>query len=189
MIYALGCILVFAAFLFVDLITKAFAHAANVQQTDYFLGLFKLNYRKNPGMMLSIFDKNYTAMVIVTILTVLMIIGIAALFFTIFKRNKPAQMTLAIIEAGAIGNLVDRLYFWGLTGHGYVRDFLTVRKILFFPEYTCNIADIYILFGAIALIFIILFIGKHAVFPLTKKWREEAKLEEEKKEKSRKKSK
>lgn len=180
MIYILGCILIFAALLFIDLITKAFAHAANVQQSDYFIGLFKLNYQKNSGMMLSIFDKNYTAMLIVTILTVFMIVGIAVLFFTVFKHNKPAQMTLAIIEAGAIGNLADRLCL------GFVRDFLSVNKILFFPSYTCNIADIYILFGAIALIFIILFIGKHSVFPLTKKWREEAKAEEEKKERSRK---
>lgn len=186
MIYALGCVLVFAALLFLDLITKAFAHAADIQQTDCFLGLFKLDYTENPGMMLGIFDKNHTAMIVVTILTVVMIIGIAVLFFTVFKRNRPAQMVLAIIEAGAIGNLVDRLYFWIDTGRGYVRDFLFVNKILFFPSYTCNIADIYILFGAIALIFIILFIGKHAVFPLTKKWREEAKAEDEKKERSRK---
>ena len=183
MIYALGCILIFAVLLFVDLITKAFAHAANVQQSDYFIGLFKLNYQKNSGMMLSIFDKNHTAMIVVTILTVIMIIGIAVLFFTVFKHNKPAQMTLAIIEAGAIGNLADRLCL------GFVRDFLNVNKILFFPNYTCNIADIYILFGAIALIFIIMFIGKHAVFPLTKKWREEAKIEEAKKEKARKRNK
>lgn len=183
MIFMLICALVFAVFLFIDLITKACAAATNIQQTDFSMGLFKLEYHENPGMMLSMFAKNDTAMIIITALTVVMIIGIFVLFFTVFKKNKPAQMALAIIEAGAIGNLVDRLYFQFHSGRGYVRDFLTVKKILFFPEYTCNIADIFILFGAIALIVIILFIGKQAVFPLTKKWRDEAKAEDEKKHK------
>lgn len=183
MIYMLICALVFAVFLFADLITKACAAATDIQQSDFFMGLFKLEYRENPGMMLSMFEKNETAMIIITALTAVMIIGIFVLFFTLFKRNRPAQMALAIIQAGAIGNFIDRVYFYVHSGRGYVRDFLTVKKILFFPEYTCNIADIYILFGAIALVFIILFIGKHAVFPITKKWRAEAKAEDEKKHK------
>lgn len=189
MMFILICGLVFAVFLSVDLVTKACAAATNIQQTDFTLGLFRLEYRENPGMMLSMFEKNETAMIIVTALTAVMIAGIFVLFFTVFKRNKPAQMALAIIQAGAIGNFIDRVYFHIHSGRGYVRDFLTVKKFLFFPEYTCNIADIFILFGAIALVFIILFIGRHAVFPITKKWRAEAKAEDEKKHKEQNKKK
>lgn len=172
---ALLCGLLFAVLLFVDLLTKMFAHAANVNQSEYFLGYVKLKYVKNEGMMFSILDKNATGMAVVTALTVVMIVGIAVLFFTLFRRNKPVRAALAVIEAGAVGNLVDRLCL------GYVRDFINV-KALIFPEYTANIADICIMAGAIALVFMILFIGPHAAFPITKKWREEAKVLEAEKE-------
>ncbi|MDE6411165.1 MAG: signal peptidase II [Clostridia bacterium] len=169
--------IVFLILLFVDQITKAAAEAIDVKQNEYFLGIIRLWATVNEGMAFSFFSQNYTAMVIITILTVFMIIGIAVLFFTIFKKNPPAQVCLAIIEAGAIGNLIDRLYF------GHVRDFLDVSPLHFG---ICNPADFYITFGAIALVFIILFIGPSSMFPLKKSWREEAKrLEAEKEEKKK----
>ncbi len=171
--------LVFLLLLFVDQITKAWAEAEQVRDPEYFLGIIKLTYTTNPGMAFSWFSQNYAAMVFITILTIFMIIGIAVVFFTLFKKNPPAQMCLAIIEAGAIGNLIDRLYF------GHVRDFLDISPLHFG---ICNPADFYITLGAAALVFIILFIGPSALFPMTKKWREEAKAleavrEEKKKEK------
>lgn len=169
---ALICVFICFVLLAADLITKAFAHAANVFQADYFLDLVRLKYLSNSGMAFSIFSKNSDAMIAVTVLTVVMIIGIAVLFFTAFKHNTPARVALAVIEAGAVGNLVDRLCL------GYVRDFIDVRTFLFIPGYTCNIADIYIVIGAIALVIILLFIGKSAAFPITKKWREEAKAQD-----------
>lgn len=169
--------IVFLLLLFVDQITKAAAEAADVKQSEYFLGIIRLWATVNEGMAFSFFSQNYTAMVIITILTVFMIIGIAVLFFTLFKKNPPAQVCLAIIEAGAIGNLIDRLYF------GHVRDFLDVSPLRFG---ICNPADFYITFGAIALVFVILFIGSSSMFPLKKSWREEAKrLEAEKEEKKK----
>ena len=169
--------IVFLVLLFVDQITKAAAEASQINQSDYFLGIIKLTYAENPGMAFSLFAQNYTAMVIITILTVFMIIGIAVLFFTFFKKNPPAQMCLAIIEAGAIGNLIDRLYF------GHVRDFLDISPLHFG---VCNPADFYITVGAVALVFIILFIGSSSMFPLKKSWREEAKLLEAEKEEKKK---
>lgn len=176
--------------LFVDQITKAWAAAAakdiagsqaladnGVVLSDFFLGIIRIYYDTNPGMAYSLFSDNRTAMVIITILTVFMIIGIALLFFTLFKKNPPAQMCLAVIESGAIGNLIDRLYF------GHVRDFLDLNPLHFG---VCNPADFCITLGAVALVFIIFFIGPSSMFPLTKKWRKEAKrLEEEKKKKTK----
>lgn len=156
--------------LFVDLLTKAIAFAVNVHQPDMFLGVVKLDCVMNSGIAWGRFGNNPTAMLVITILTGFMAVGIIALFFTYFKHNTPARIALAAIEAGAIGNFIDRVYF------GEVRDFLEVDLIL--PHYTCNFADICIVLGAVALIFIILFIGKESAFPLTKKWREEAKIEE-----------
>lgn len=171
--------IVFLILLFIDQITKAWAEAADIHQAEYFLGIVKLNYAENPGMAFSFFAQNYTAMVIITILTVFMIIGIAVLFFTLFKNNAPAQMCLAIIEAGAIGNLIDRFYF------GHVRDFLDISPLHFG---ICNPADFFITLGAVALVFIILFIGSSSLFPLRKSWREEAKRLEAEKEQKKKKS-
>lgn len=164
--------------LFLDQITKALAEATKVNQNSYFLGIVKLTYTSNPGIAFGMLSDNPAAMAVVTALTVVLIVGIAALFFTVFKKNTPVRVIFAIIEAGAIGNLIDRLCFQP----SYVRDFVDVQPLHFG---ICNLADFYITFGAVALVFIILFIGKNAVFPLTKKWREEAKRDDE--EKARKK--
>ncbi len=176
-VFAALCGIVFLVLLFVDQFTKALAEAADVHQSEFFLGIIKLNYAENEGMAFSWFSQNYTAMVIITILTIFMIIGIAVLFFTLFRNNAPAQMCLAIIEAGAIGNLIDRLYF------SHVRDFLDLSPLHFG---ICNPADFYITLGAVALVFVILFITPYSLFPLKKKWREEAKLIEEERERKKK---
>lgn len=168
---AVVCAIVMLVLLFADQITKAWAEAVQIHQSGYFLGLVRLHFTQNTGVAFSMFDDNPAAMVIVTVLTVVMIVGIAVLFFTVFKRNKPAQAALAVIEAGAIGNLIDRLCLVNGAGQPYVRDFIDVSPLRFG---VCNLADFYITFAAVALIFIILFIGPDAVFPLTRKWREQA---------------
>lgn len=167
--------------LFVDQVTKAAAEAALVNQSEWFLGLARLSYVQNTGIAFGIGGESRVAMAIFTPLTVLMIIGIAVLCFTVFKDNLPACATLAVIESGAVGNLIDRLFLTNAGGVHYVRDFIEVVKMLFIPPYTCNVADICIVLGAFVLIFIILFIGPQSAFPLRKSWREEAaRLEAEK---------
>lgn len=169
--------LVFLLLLFVDQFTKAWAAAAEVHESEYFLGIIKLNFTTNAGMAFSWFSSNDTAMVIITVLTVFMILGIAFLFFTVFKQNPPVQICLAIIESGAVGNLIDRLYF------NCVRDFLDITPLHFG---VCNPADFCITLGAVALVFMILFIGPSALFPLTEKWRKEAKMLEAERERKKK---
>ncbi|MDE5897228.1 MAG: signal peptidase II [Clostridia bacterium] len=183
MIIALTGILVTGILLFIDLFTKALAQAylEGAKVGDMFLGIVRLEFQRNDGIAWSMFDKNPVAMTIVTILTIVMIIAIAVAYFTLARKNAPARIALAVIEAGAIGNLVDRLCL------NYVRDFIHIDLIL--PAYTCNVADMYIVLGAIVLVFIILFIGKDAAFPITKKWREEAKAEEAAAEKKKRKRK
>ncbi len=61
-------------------------------------------------------------------------------------NSKLAQYLLALIFAGGISNLIDRLY------HGYVIDFISIWK---WP--TFNFADIYITLGILLLI---MFYGK-----------------------------
>ena len=176
MIAALTGTLIVCVLLFIDLLTKALAHVYLSGATPVrFLGIIGLDFHMNSGIGFGIADKNPVAMAIITPLTVVMIVAIAVAYFTLAKKNMPARVTLAVIEAGAIGNLIDRLYFGAV------------------PEYICNIADMFIVLGAIALVFIILFIGKDAAFPITKKWRAEAKaaeaeeLEEKRKRRERRK--
>ena len=157
--------------LFIDLISKVWAQAAaqghtDVALTGYLLNLVRLYYTHNPGIAYGLFGGNDVAMVIVTALTVVMILAIAAVYFTVFRYNAPVRIVLAVIEAGAIGNLLDRLIL------GYVRDFIDLSKVGFG---IANLADFYIVLGAVALVFMLLFIGEDALQPLKKEWREKAK--------------
>ncbi|MGN1077806.1 MAG: signal peptidase II [Candidatus Gallimonas sp.] len=165
----------------IDLITKAWAESSWVS-TNYLLGIVALRFTRNQGIAFGIYSDNPTVMVIITVLTGFMIVGIGVLFFTLFKKNTPAQISLAVIEAGAIGNLVDRLCMVDEFGQHYVRDFIDITPI---HLGVCNIADFCIVLGAVVLVFIILFIGEHAVFPLKKEWREKAKREDEEKERKK----
>ncbi len=175
--------IIMLALLVVDLVSKAWAEA-NWVRSNLFLGLVGLNFTRNAGIAFGILSDNPVAMYGVTAVTLLMIAGIGVLFFTLFKKNVPAQICLAVIEAGAIGNLIDRLCLVNDFGTHYVRDFIDLTRIGFG---ICNIADFCITLGAVALVFIIFFIGRSAVFPLTQKWRKEAKKDD--KAKSHKKAK
>lgn len=162
MIFALICGIVTLSLLFFDLITKAWAYAVLVE-TDYLFGIVRLSYLPggNTGIAFGWFGESEWAMVVFIILTLFMMGGIAALFFTVFQKNRPARVCLSVIEAGAIGNFVDRVFL------GTVRDFIDVQRLGFG---ICNPADFFITFGAVALLIVILFVGKEAVIPLGK-WR------------------
>lgn len=170
--------LVMLVLLFVDLFTKLCAQSVSGGKEgvtfEYFLGLVRFSYFHNTGIAYGLFNNNETAMIIVTVLTIVMILAIAVVFFTVFKRNTPVRIVLAVIEAGAIGNLVDRLIL------GYVRDFIDISK---FGFGIANVADFYVVLGAVALVFILIFIGEDALFPLKKSWREAAKQKSEEKSK------
>ena len=140
--------------------------------------------KQNTGIAFSIFGDNPAGMAVVTALTAVMIIVIGVVFFKVFKRNTPVRIALAVIEAGAIGNFIDRLCLVNESGMRYVRDFLDMSNFRPFAWLgsnfnfgVCNLADFYITFGAVALVLILLFIGKDAVIPLKKSWREQARKE------------
>ena len=165
----LGCAVIVCVLLFVDLITKAAAEASTIRQSSYFLGIIRLWYTSNPGIAFRIFGDNPVAMEVMSYVTIVLALLIAVMFFTIFRKNLPVRVCLAVVEAGALGNIIDRFCL------GYVRDFVDVQPVGFG---ICNIADFFITGGVVAVIVCILFIGKDAVFPLTKKWREEAKRDD-----------
>ena len=172
------------ALLLVDLVTKFIAQwklkPIYPDGVRFLPGFIELRYLENPAIAFGIGGGNAVFMTFITILTFVLIPGIAALAFTVFRASRSARVALSFVEAGAIGNLVDRLAL------GYVRDFLDMSAFRPFAWLgsgfnfgVCNIADYFITLGAVALLFIILFIGPQAVFPLKKSWREEAKRSEE----------
>lgn len=182
---ALGCGLLFCGLLAVDLGSKALAEwyheAHGLAQSEYFLGFIRLTYAQNYdvayGIIGQIFEdpaQQEIAMQFVLYGTVVLVLLIAAMFFTIFRKNLPVRICLAVVEAGALGNIIDRFSL------GFVRDFVDIGPLGFG---VCNLADFFITGGIVAVLVCILFIGKDAVFPLTKKWRAEAKREDEERDK------
>lgn len=169
LISGLSGALLMCVLLAADLVTKAWAAAVNIQQSDYFLGIVRLSYATNPGIAFGIASDNPVAMGVITGVVIVLVVALAVAYFTLFRHNPGVRVCLAVVEAGAVGNLIDRLSL------GWVRDFIDVRPLHFG---ICNLADFFITFGIVVLVFMIMFIGKNAVFPLTKKWREEAKAEE-----------
>lgn len=196
---AVGIALLVLVLLFVDQLTKllAYYYLINEPRTVTLIpGFLGLMYAENDAIAFNIGSGNRPFMIFVMILTAALIVGIVVLMFTVFKKNRGARIALCFIEAGAIGNFLDRLTVVGVKGDPIVRDF--INMIDFKPlrwlgsEFNfgvCNVADFFIVFGAIALLVIILFIGPYAIFPATKKWRAESKaIEEEKERVKRKKS-
>ena len=78
---------------------------------------------------------------------------------------------MAMIIAGAVANLVDRVAF------GYVRDFVWVNML--FSTACCNFADFFIVFGVIFAVIDFLFLNEWAIIPLTKRAKAAHELEKQ----------
>ncbi len=118
-------------------------------------GVFNLTYVKNTGAAFGLFagDINPFRTVFFAAIT----IGAVGVIFLIFRRVKEnavlAPLSLAMIMAGAIGNLVDRIRW------GYVIDFLDFH----WHEYhwpAFNVADSAITVGVILLLIENLFLQR-----------------------------
>lgn len=81
------------------------------------------------------------------LIVLMLILGLFALGYLLFNKNKTKRVLffLIFITAGAFSNIVDRIIY------GYVIDYFNFFKLNYF-----NLADIYILTGAILYIFYIL---------------------------------
>jgi len=132
-------IIVFSVLL-LDQSTKALA-SKNIllgQTIPVINNIFHLTLVHNKGAAFGIF-KSQTALFIITSLTAIIIISYK-LKARVAGRLDIFVVSLGLILAGALGNLIDRLFF------GYVVDFLDFR---IWPVF--NIADSAITVGAILL--------------------------------------
>lgn len=110
-------------------------------------GFFNLVNRKNPGAAWSFLADQDWGIYVLT--AVSGIVTLMMLFIIIRSQNKRLQACLAIISAGSLGNLVDRIRYRAVTDY---LDFHFGNYV--FP--TFNLADMLIVCGTILLALLIL---------------------------------
>lgn len=133
----------------VDQFTKMLA-ISNLKNQDAIVlidGVLELSYLQNYGMAFGMLEGKITFLVLFCLLFLIL----AMYFFVKIPKTlfyTPILLTEMILVAGAIGNLIDRIF------RGYVVDFIYF-KIINFPLF--NIADICVVGSCILLIFLVLF--------------------------------
>jgi len=125
-----------------DIISKLFAIAHSGVTACIAAKQICFRYTENTGIAFSI----PIPMLAITIINTLLLFGILKLAVDEFKLNKITLLSISLILAGGVGNLIDRFL------RSYVVDFISISK---FPIF--NIADIYI---SVAVLIIIVFYGK-----------------------------
>lgn len=147
----------------VDQWTKGLAFHSLKGKTDLTLipGWFSLHYLENRGAAFGIFQNQQSFFYVLTIAVLLVLLLI---YWNIpeHKRYLPFRITMIVLMAGAVGNLIDRMV------HQYVIDFFYL-EIIDFPVF--NVADIYVTFSVIFLIILILFYYKEEELQFFKKKR------------------
>ena len=116
--------------------------------------VFSFTYLENTGSIWGILQGKTLFLVILSLVLLGLLIGF------LYKLPStshflPLRLCLLFITAGAIGNLIDRIWF------GFVTDFLYF-ELIHFPIF--NIADIYITVSEFVLIGLILFYYKDEDF-------------------------
>lgn len=103
-----------------------------------------LTYVENTGAAFSILEGKQIFLIVITSVV---IVAMIVMLLTKRVKSKPVMWSIALIIAGGIGNLIDRIF------NGYVVDFVDVRIIKFA---VFNFADICAVVGAVLLILFII---------------------------------
>lgn len=160
MIY-LTCLIIASSIILFDLISK---YLVVLYSVDFvvipYLLKFELTY--NTGAAFSFLGEKDWARTFFIILTSIVCLLIVAVFVFLFVKKKKISKWLAVassmIFAGAVGNLIDRVFL------GVVRDFIFVfYKTRIFPA-IFNVADIFLVIGVIMIFIYLLFLDKDAIF-------------------------
>lgn len=152
---------VFVVLLASDLIFKAAEEAYDWQFT-VIPGLIWVEHgHRNPGAAFSFLANAEWGQAFLVAFSFVMFAALVVVFLLLPERMVLLKLAIAMIAAGALGNLVDRIAF------SEVRDFVWVN--MFFSTACCNFADFWIVFGVIVGIIDMLFFNEYSVFPLTSK--------------------
>ena len=104
-------------------------------------GVFELHYSENPGAAFGILQDHRWVFITVTIVVMIVMLGV--LMSGKFSQYPLMNISGALIVAGGVGNLIDRI------ANGYVVDFLYF-KLINFPIF--NFADCCVVIGAVLLL-------------------------------------
>lgn len=148
----IGCVLL----ILLDQVTKLLALQNLKGQNPVTLipDVFQLLYVENRGAAFGILQNRQWVFLIITVIV------LAALVWALPKIPQerhflPFTLCLCFIGAGAVGNMIDRIF------RGYVVDFFYF-KLIDFPVF--NVADIYVTTAAVILIVLIVFLYKEEDF-------------------------
>ncbi len=125
--------------------------------------LFDITFVENPGIAFGL-DFGSGFKLLISIFSVLASIGLFIYLYASRKKIFSLKLSLALILGGAIGNLLDRIFYGVLFGYaplfqGRVVDFFNLRFFnLFifdklFGSYVFNVADMSVTAGVILLLF------------------------------------
>jgi len=138
-------IVIVAFVVFLDQLTKYLAvkYLMLIGSYPVIKNFFHLTYVENKGAAFGMLQNKTLFFIVITV-----IVG-AVLIYSMIKLpgNSVYNYTLAMILGGAIGNLIDRVRL------GYVVDFIDFK---FFPA-VFNVADSFIVIGAIILGYLMIF--------------------------------
>ncbi len=149
-------VVIVAVLLAADLISKYFAAAylpKHGGSYEVIKDVLTFRYSENSGAAFGIFEDFRVFLSVFVGVVLLAILGF--MVYHIYKGKYKEKggiflhVTLSMILAGGIGNLVDRIAF------GYVRDFIeyTVVYTLFKRDFAiCNLADVYLTVGVIMVV-------------------------------------
>lgn len=108
-------------------------------------GFLEFRYAENTGVAFSMFSGGRWVFII---LTFAVAIGMLVYMFTKAQNNLWLYWSLGVIVAGAIGNLIDRIFL------GYVIDFINPTFVRFA---VFNIADCAVTLGTVSLVAYLIF--------------------------------
>jgi signal peptidase II len=115
-------------------------------------GFFNLTHIRNRGAIFGFFSQ-YGSQLLYLFLTLASFLALGLVVYYFFKTPAPERLmkiSLSLILAGALGNLIDRVF------RGYVIDFLDFYfKKWHWPAF--NVADSCVTVGAVLLIYVFLF--------------------------------
>ncbi|MCY4304623.1 MAG: signal peptidase II [Aestuariivita sp.] len=146
-------VIIFAAFIafLVDQFSKytvVYLFELNrVREIAVFNPFLNFRYGENRGINFGIFGNAPDAIRWVLVAFALLII--IAVLYWVYQYRHHLVMTISagVLIGGAVGNLLDRVI------HGFVIDFLNMSCCGINNPYVFNIADIFVVFGAIGLIY------------------------------------
>lgn len=132
-----------------DQITKYIAKSQLYpdKSADFIKGVVEFRYAENTGVAFSMFNGGGSRWIFIA-LTFIAALGIIAYMYKKAQNNLWLYWTLGVIAAGAVGNLIDRVFL------GYVIDFINPTFVNFA---VFNIADCAVTLGTVSLVAYLLF--------------------------------